>query len=91
MATIKLSQLLESSRWRPYQLGSLASLPVTAVLVLSWLYWDIFAIVWFCFYPFWAGLGVFWKTPTRKAVSTALLVGIFMTLMVMPFLIKYAR
>lgn len=31
MVAEKLAQFLQSSRWRPYLLGSLASLPVTVL------------------------------------------------------------
>jgi len=44
------------------------------------------AIGWFGLYPFFGGLDVFWKTSTRKLVSTAVLFG-----KVVPFMIMFAR
>jgi len=35
MVSTKLVQLLQSSRWRPYLLGGLASLPVTVAMLLA--------------------------------------------------------
>ena len=75
MVSGKLRQLLQSSRWRPYFLGVLGSLPVTAVMLLAWIYCDVMAIAWLVLYGFLGGLGVFWKTPTRKLISAALLFG----------------
>lgn len=86
MASSKFGQILESGRWAPYKLGGLAALPVIGVMLLAWIYCDTVAIVWFFLYPLWAGLGIFWKTPMRKMVSTALLLGT-----VVPMLIMFAR
>ncbi len=82
MLTGRLKQLLEQSRWRPYQLGGLISLPVIAGMALLWIYFEIGAFVWLCLYPWWAGLGVFWKTPLRKTISTALMLATVMPLLV---------
>jgi hypothetical protein len=86
MMSTKLVQLLQSSRWRPYFLGGLASLPVTAVMLLAWKYCDALAIAWLILYPFLGGLDVFWRTPTRKMISAAVLFGT-----IVPFLIMFAR
>jgi hypothetical protein len=86
MVSGKLRQLLQSSRWRPYFLGALASLPVTAVMLLAWTYCDVVAVAWLVLYGFLGGLDVFWRTPTRKMISAALLLGT-----VVPFLIMFAR
>jgi hypothetical protein len=72
--TTNLAQLLESSRWQPYKLGTLASLPVAAVMTLLWIHYEIVAMALFCLYPFW-GLWVFRKTPIWKMISWALLLG----------------
>jgi hypothetical protein len=71
----ELTQRLESSRWAPYRLGALASLPMTVVMLLFWIYFPVVAIVWSFVYPFWAGLDVFTRTPLRKMISMALFVG----------------
>jgi hypothetical protein len=86
MVSTKLVQLLQSNRWRPYLLGGLASLPVTVAMLLAWKYCDALAIAWFFLYPFFGGLGMFWKTPTGKLISAALLFGT-----IVPFLIMFAR
>ncbi|MBI2737210.1 MAG: hypothetical protein HYX38_11775 [Rhodospirillales bacterium] len=77
-----LQRLLEESRWRPYQVGGLLSLPIIAVMALLWVYFEIGAFVWLCLYPWWSGLDVFWKTPRRKMISTALLLGTVVPLLV---------
>jgi hypothetical protein len=82
MPTGGLKQLLEQSRWRPYQLGGLLSLPVIAGMALLWIYFEIGAFVWLCLYPCWAGLDVFWKTPLRKTIATALMLGTVVPLLV---------
>ena len=82
MSFATLTQRLESSRWEPHKLGLLASLPVTAVMLLLWIFYDPIAIAWFCLYPFWGGLWLFQTTPLRKMISTALLYGTLV-----PFLI----
>jgi hypothetical protein len=86
MMSIKLRRLLQSSRWRPYFLGALASLPVTAVMLLAWIYCDVVAVAWLVLYGFLGGLDAFWKTPMSKLISAALLLGT-----VVPFLIMFAR
>jgi hypothetical protein len=76
MAPNRLERLLAESRWRPYQLGTVAALPFAAALVaLAWLYSELVALAWFSLYPFWAGLDVFHKTPLRKMISMAMFVG----------------
>jgi hypothetical protein len=83
----KLEQILASSRWRPYQLGALASLPVAAVMVAVWLCSEAAAVLWLLLYFSLAGLDVFQKTPMRKMISTALLLGTVVPLIVvMPML-----
>lgn len=73
MLTGRLKQLLEQSRWRPYQLGGLALLVI---------YFGISAFIRLCLYPWRAGLGVFWKTPLRKTISTALMLATVVPLVV---------
>jgi hypothetical protein len=91
MSTGGLKQLLKQSRWRPYQVGGLASLPVIAVMALLWTYFEIGAFVWLCLYPWWSGLDVFWKTPLRKIVSTALMLGTVVPLLVVLPMLHAAR
>ena len=55
-------------------------------MLLAWKYCDALAIAWFFLYPFFGGLGMFWKTPTGKLISAALLFGT-----IVPFLIMFAR
>ncbi|MBI2827044.1 MAG: hypothetical protein HYX69_20400 [Planctomycetia bacterium] len=73
---------LLSDRWRPYFFGCLAGIPVAVVMLQVWRHWDLVAVTWFILYLFLAGLDMFWKTYTRKLVSTALMVGT-----VVPFLV----
>jgi hypothetical protein len=77
-----LRDFLDQTRWRPYQAGGLVSVPVIAGMTLFWIYFEIGAFVWLCLYPCWAGLDVFWKTPLRKTVSTALMLGTIVPLLV---------
>jgi hypothetical protein len=72
-----------SERWRPYVFGGLAGLPIAVMMVLVWRHWDHLASVWLIFYLLLAGLDVFWKTYTRKLVSSALMVGT-----IVPFLVR---
>jgi hypothetical protein len=71
MAAPKLSRLLHSERWRPYILGSFASLPTMVVMLIVWKYCIDCAVVWWCFWTFLGGLDVFWGSPTRKLISMA--------------------
>ena len=66
---------LLSDRWRPYFFGSLVGIPIAVVMVQVWRHWDLVAVTWLTLYLFLSGLDVFWKTYTRKLVSTALMVG----------------
>lgn len=66
---------LLSDRWRPYFFGSLVGIPVAVLMVQVWRHWDLVAVTWLILYLFLSGLDVFWKTYTRRLVSTALLVG----------------
>ena len=71
----KLTQFLQSSRWRPYLLGSLASLPVTILALQVWKDHYNWALVWVGVCAFLIGARVFWRTPVRKLISTAILLG----------------
>ena len=82
MSTGGLTDFLERTRSRPYQAGGLASVSVIAGMALFWIYFEIGAFVWLCLYPCWAGLDIFWKTPLRKTVSTALFLGTIVPLLV---------
>ena len=82
MSLVELRQRLESSRWEPHKLGLLASLQVTAVMLVLWFFFDTIAIVWFCLYPFWGGLWVFKTTPMRKMISTAIFYGTLVSFMI---------
>lgn len=82
MSTGGLKDFLEQTRWRPYQAGGLASVPVIAGMTLFWIYFEIGAFAWLCLYLCCAGLDVFWKTPLRKMVSTALFLGTIVPLLV---------
>jgi hypothetical protein len=75
MAPGRLSRLLHSERWRPYILGSVASLPIMVVVLLAWKYHPDWAAWWTVFCFVFAGLDVFHKTPTRKMISFALFLG----------------
>jgi hypothetical protein len=66
---------LLSDRWRPYFFGSLVGIPIAVMMVQLWRHWDLVAVTWLILYLFLSGLDVFWKTYTRKLVSTALMVG----------------
>lgn len=66
---------LLSDRWRPYFFGSLVGIPIAVMMVQVWRHWDLVAVTWLTLYLFLSGLDVFWKTYTRKLVSTALMVG----------------
>lgn len=77
MASTKLMQLLESSRWAPYMLGALAALPVTGVLLLLWAYCQVVSWAWLILCPMWFGLGVFKRTPLRIMISLALGIGTY--------------
>jgi len=66
---------LLSDRWRPYFFGSLVGIPIAVMMVQVWRHWDLVAVTWLILYLFLSGLDVFWKTDTRKVVSTALMVG----------------
>jgi hypothetical protein len=66
---------LLSDRWRPYFFGSLVGIPIAVMMVQVWRHWDLVAVTWFTLYLFLGGLDVFWRTYTRKLVSTALMVG----------------
>jgi hypothetical protein len=91
MSAGRLTQLLEQSRWRPYQVGGLVSVPIIAGMALLWIYFEIGAFVWLCLYPWWSGLDMFWKTPCRKVISTALLLGTVAPLLVVLPMLYVAR
>ena len=80
----KLAQFLESVRRAPYTMGALASLPLAAVMMLFWLYYELVAMAWFFLFLALGGAWVFDKTPLRKMVWTALFLGTFV-----PFSIWY--
>lgn len=85
MVPTRLAQFLQDSRWRPYLLGCLAAVPITVAMLQVWKHWDYLAWTWLILYGF-VGIGgarVFWNSPTRKLISTAVLVGTFV-----PFLIR---
>lgn len=82
MSIDRLTHVLGQSRWRPYQMGALLSLPILAVMALLWIHFELTAFFWLCLYPWWSGLGVFWKTPARKMISTAIMLGTLVPLMV---------
>ncbi len=85
MVPTKLVQILQDSRWHPYLLGCLAGVPITVVMLQVWKNWDYLAWTWLILYGL-VGIGgarVFWKSPTRKLISTAVFVGTFV-----PFLIR---
>lgn len=82
MSTGRLTHLLEQSRWRPYQAGALLSLPIFTVMALLWIHFELMAFFWLCLYPWWSGLGVFWKTPFRKMISTSIMLGTLVPLIV---------
>jgi hypothetical protein len=82
MSTAELKELLGQTRWRPYQVGGLVSVPIFAGMTLLWIYFEIGAFIWLCLYPCWAGLDVFWKTPLRKTISTAILLATIVPLLV---------
>ena len=86
MAASKLSQLLQNERWRPYVLGTFASLPILAVMLIAWIYYPLWAFAWMAPWALFAGLDVFWKTPRRKMISWAIFVGTLGS-----FMIVYAR
>lgn len=82
MLTGGLKELLEQTRWRPYQVGGVVAMPIFAGMTLLWIYFEIGAFIWLCFYLCWAGLDVFWKTPLRKMFSTALFLATIVPLLV---------
>ena len=79
----RFEETLRNPRWRPYLLGCLLGLPVTLVMLQVWRSYDYLAWGWLFLYSGLGGFGLWWRTPGRKTVSTALLVGTFV-----PFLIR---
>jgi hypothetical protein len=84
MVSAKLAQFLEIAREAPYTMGALASLPLGAVMMLLWIYYELVAIAWFFLFMAFGGAWVFDKTPLRKMICTALFLGTFV-----PFSIWY--
>ena len=82
MSTGGLKKFLEQGRWRPYQLGALASLPFAAAMLLAWVGSELFVIFWFILFPFWAGLGIFRSTPIRKMVAIAIYLGTILSFII---------
>jgi hypothetical protein len=79
----RIEQFLGASRWLPYQLGAVASLSFAMALMAPWFWSEKFLVLWFVLYPFWSGLDVFWKTPLRKTISTAMAIGTLMTVSIL--------
>ena len=84
MAPRIFQRLLRRELWPPYTLGWLGGIPLAAILVLLR---DRCAICWFVWVAFsmFLGWGVFWRTPRRKAVAVALIVGTFGSFLVLAF------
>jgi hypothetical protein len=72
-----LSRVLQNRRWRPYLIGSLASLPVTILMIQVWKYDYGLAALSSLLVGFLLQFRVFWKTPTRQMLSTAVSLTIF--------------
>ena len=72
-----------SDHWRPYLIGGLAGLPIAMMMVLVWRHWNHVGAAWLILYMFLGALDVFWKTYTRKLVSSALVVGTFLPFLVL--------
>jgi hypothetical protein len=84
MTSTKLMQLLESSPYAPYKLGALAALPVTAVLLLLWVYCPVFSWAWLVLCPLWF---VYRKSPLVVMITMALGVGTYAAFMIWSVLI----
>jgi hypothetical protein len=84
MSTIVLRLLQQSQRWPPYVWGWLGGVPMTVVLVLLHDYCALCWIGWFAFSMFF-GWNIFWRTPRRRAVTIALIVGTFGSFLVLGF------
>jgi hypothetical protein len=77
-----LARLLQNRRWRPYLIGSLASLPVTCLMLQVWKYNDGLAALLFFLCLGLLQFHVFWKTPTLPMLSTAVLLGTFVAILI---------
>ena len=90
MTSTELAQRLES-RWERFKLGTVAALPITALMTLFWIYYDFVALAWFVLYPWWSGLGIFHKTPVRKTISSALFLATMVSFAIWYWALRYPR
>ncbi|MCW5733962.1 MAG: hypothetical protein KIS73_07550 [Enhydrobacter sp.] len=77
----------ELSQWIPYVGGIVASPGAYWLFDYAWRDWKAFAIFFTVAYVVSAGLPVFWRTPMRKGVSTALAIGVGIPILL--YLSKY--
>lgn len=71
----------------PFFVGIIASPIVFWIADYAWREWKGYSMLFSVGYFVSFGLGVFWRTPVRKAISTALLIGVGMPILI--FLSKY--
>ena len=71
----RLAQKLRNNRWYPILLGCVGASFWAALMIFSWQRWDYLASFGTVFCFLFGGFRVFWKTPARKAISTGVLIG----------------
>lgn len=82
MIFARLEQTIRRERWRPYLIGCLIAVPVAFGMLQVWRHDDHAAWAWLLLYTLVGGFPIWWRTALRKSISTALLVGTFVPLLI---------